>query len=251
MDDIMKKLEGDPGTEAPKDEPQEAPSDMDALLAELEKIGVEKPEQLQNMATASAQAGKAWNMVGELKEQNRRLQALLEQQQPKPDDYSQPVDIEKVVMSAVRKFYQEDVIRPQQEAAERYYRDMEEIQADPDYEVVKDVWDKHRNSPSVVTRVQSGQSSMKTEFDKTVRTYYRELAKRSFDVFKGMKPTARPPHIEGSESRSVQMPTEKDEKEQKIQKYHEQRQKGALSSDAALEGIVKAALSSDDPIWRT
>ena len=56
--------------EAPK-APEQGPMESHmALIAELEKLGVQKPEQLQGMAVASEQSGKLANMLGEIRREN-------------------------------------------------------------------------------------------------------------------------------------------------------------------------------------
>ena len=61
----------------PKKEAPSAEEAANALLAELGKIGVEKPEQIANMATASQQVGRVQNLLGASNQRVAQLEAEL------------------------------------------------------------------------------------------------------------------------------------------------------------------------------
>ena len=87
--------------------------DTKALLDELGKINVKTPEDLANIANASRQAGKAWNEVGTLRQQNEQLLTAMREMQAQmrqpvnqqstnyADTPNEGVDLRKVVGEVV------------------------------------------------------------------------------------------------------------------------------------------------------
>ena len=82
-----------PQAEEPTPVAEEEPKkNVDALLAELEKVGVESPQQLQGKLDASAQAGKAFQMLGDerklVAEKDAEIARLMSQMnRPEVDEY--------------------------------------------------------------------------------------------------------------------------------------------------------------------
>ena len=115
---------------------QVSPEDQaKAILEELKALGVEKPEQIQNMATAASQAGVIANHLGEAREEIARLKAELESiksQTKQPSDTSdidlynmgETVDLGKLIENKLENFYVTKVLKPQQEATARYFEDL-------------------------------------------------------------------------------------------------------------------------------
>ena len=244
-----------PTMEEPKEEPtaEGAKDEMAQLIAELEKIGVEKPEQIQGMFQASQQTGKAWNEVGELrKEVDRLTKALQEKPQVELDDYAtggETIDLANIVKKAVKETYVNDILKPQQEAQTRMMQERAAVESDEDYGLVRDVFEKHMSNPQVQAGLYSGQTTITNEYNKVVRTYYRTVAKRSRDILKGMTEKApKTPHVEAGETRSIPLPPEDEEKKTRMNNISQQRQSGALDSDAALKALINEVIPEGDPI---
>ena len=250
----------DEGTpqEAKAPEQGQPPNEMESLLSELQRIGVEKPEQIQNMFTASQQTGKAWNEVGDLRRELAEAKQLIKSMNQPRQEYSEygetpSVDLKKEMRNSLREFYMEDILKPQQEMQQRVWRESQEIQSDEDYPIVKELWEQYTRTPEFGMKLQSGQTTMKEEFGKVTRRYYRELAKRSYDTLSGLNAKSRGdiPHMESGEERSIPTPPDADEKKDKLNRINKGRTEGSLSSDKALENIIKTMLPEDDPIFRT
>ncbi len=134
--------------------PETGPMDThQALIAELEKLGVQKPEQLQGMAVASEQSGKLANMLGEIRRENAELRRIL-QDTAKPkaaqDPYSsEPINIEDVVERAVGRFYESKILRPQQEAQQQFARQLKEVQEDKHFGVLGKQCEEYTKMPNV------------------------------------------------------------------------------------------------------
>lgn len=249
-----------PQTEEPVLEPSEpevsAEDQAKAILAELEANGINSVEKVQNVVTASSESGNLARMLGEQRRATEALQRQIEQltQQPQHQSYDpeyggeQPVDIRGIFRKEIRNFYQDEVIKPQVEQTNRVYGELSQIQSDPDYALVGQMWDKHWNSPNTQHRIMTGQTSPKGEYDNLVRTYYREALKKTHGALKGVveNSTARPPHVEVGSQSHVHTPTQSDEQKEQIQKITKSSQGG----DGDIEALVKAFLPSTDSIFQ-
>lgn len=230
--------------------------DTQALVKELEALNITDTKGVQDMAHASQQTGRAWNEVGELRNQVNQLQQQLTQRAPAPvpDFDGEPVDIQKVVKNAVRDFYIEEVVTPQKQATQQYYQQVTDIENDIDYQnptVVK-MWKEYVQTPNFQQKMQMGQTTMKSEYDKLVRTYFREIATRSEAAIKGLTElnTGKTPYVESGETRSNPTAVPSDDRKEAATKIDKQRREGTLSSDDALHKLVETFLPKDDPIWR-
>jgi hypothetical protein len=241
--------------EAPATETNEASApqdttDLSGLLNTLQKIGVDTPEKIQGVYQASQQTGRAWNEVGALrKEVDRLSRALQEKQQaPQTNPYdftgTESVDLSKVIRDGVRDFYMEEVVRPQKEAQSKFWADQEYIQSDPDYELVKDGFNQLIGNPQTQARLSRGETSVRDEYNRVVRGFYRGVAKQSREALEHYvtKRTPSTPHVESGESHTVPLPNQDDERKETMNKIVKKRQSGEMASDAALEAILAAML---------
>jgi hypothetical protein len=242
--------------ESPFIEKKAKPAKIDAegLLKELEGLGISDTKGIQDLSHASQQTGRAWNEVGELRNQVAQLQQSQNERQAAPtgDFEGEPIDIRNVVKSAVKEFYVDEVVKPQQQANQQHWNQINQIQADPDYqnETIQKMWTEYTNTPNFQMKIQSGQT-MTSEYDKLVRTYYREIAKRSHDTIEGLtKQTGKTPFVESSDSRSVPQQVPIDERKEAGIKIDKHRREGMVSSDDALHKLVDTFLPKTDPIWK-
>ena len=239
---------------------EQPPSEMEDLLSELQRVGIEDKNSLHNVVNASQQAGKAWNEVGELRRALDQANSMISQLQNTPsqqhnyDEYGNTpsIDLKKEIRSTLRDFYMEDIIKPQQEMQQRVWREAQEIQTDPDFPIIKELWETHSRSPEFNMRLQSGQTTMKDEYNRVARTYLRELAKKSYDQLSSLNSKSREevPHVEQGTTQSIPNIPADDEKKEKLGKIVKGRESGDLSSDQALDDLIKTFLPADDPIYR-
>jgi len=241
-------MEEKPTIEEPTVEPEkevEAPKiDVDALVKELEKAGVSTAQELQNKLTASREAGQLANLLGDA---NKRI-ADLEQAVRQPPaaeqefDYSEGHDIETIIekkLTSVLDAREAEARQAQQQAMEIW----QGIQTDPDYGLVKDVWEAKIKDPNFNIAVSAGKKDVAKEYMETVRKYYKGIAKKSLDTIttlqKGGVPTT--PHVEG-EAQLPGVPEVPNEGNETINKAKEKVAKGGLLSEdeemAALEAIL-------------
>jgi len=197
-----------PTIEEPQEEPTvdgteaKAPeTDVDALVKELEKAGVSNVQELQGKLTASKEAGQLANLLGDANKRIENLEQARNMPPAEPEyDYSEgtPIDIESIVekkLSSVLDAREAKTRQVQQQAMEIW----QGIQNDPDYGLVKDVWETKIKDPNFNMEIQAGKKNVTTEYMETVREYYKGVSKRSLDTIKalqeGVAPTA--PHVEG------------------------------------------------------
>ncbi len=236
--------------------------DTEGLLKELETLNISDPKQISDMAHASQQTGRAWNEVGQLRQQVAQLQEQMRHTQnqyrePSVDtEFSnEPIDVKDALKGAVREFYNEEVIRPQRQAAEMYWQQKSQIQSDTDYQnnpAIREMWDKHEQNPDFQMRMQMGQTSLVGEFDKLRITYFREIAKRSHETIKGLteSPKVQTPFVEQGDTRSTPAQAPIDERKETANKIDKQRRDGTLNSDDALKALISTYLPKTDPIFR-
>ena len=235
--------------------PLPAEIDTKALLDELGKIGVKKPEELVNIHNASQQVGKAWNEVGTLRQQNeqllqavRELQTKVSQPTERSPDYGnqqEGVDLGKLIDTTIKKNIR-DMQQQQFDAQRHVQREYAKITNDPDFQLVEEVWKRHASTFDTQDRLQSGQSTLSDEYNNVVKTYYREIAKRSRSAIEGLsKSGQKQPHMESGETQSKPIPTGDIEHNKKVRQITEDRSKGNLDSNKALENLVKEFFPAD------
>ena len=236
-------MEEKPTIEEPKEEQVE--DDASQLMEELKKLDIQTPKDVQNMAFASQEAGKAWNEVGNLRKEVARLTELTQQQPQNTDyDYSgESVDLGKVVEDKVQGVLNR-YLQNQQQSQMAVMKVMSEVKNDPEYGIVGEAFESYISSPEMVMKLQSGQTDYKTEYLNTKAVYYRNLAKRSASQIEKYMTTSKtkPPHIEQGESQTTPMVDQDDEKTEKFKSIKKAQREGTVGSDKALEQIIKSVM---------
>lgn len=192
-------------------------TDTAALLKELEKLDITTPERVHNLAQAGRLYHQQSQVVGtqrdEIEQLRREIQQMTgrQRQRPRQDDfydddtsqYGQPVDLRSEIKSVLRDFYRDEVIRPQQEASNAYWRGIQFVENHKDYPLVEDRWKKHFARPDTQMRLQTGQSSIEQEYSSLVMDTYRDIALKSREAIRRVSQAqspeaARTPHMESS-----------------------------------------------------
>jgi len=218
--------------------------DVESLVKELEKAGVTTTQELQGKLTASKEAGQLANLLGDANKRIENLEQAAKVPPAEPEyDYSegQPVDIESMLNNVLDK--REAQTRQVQQQAMAIWQG---IQTDPDYGLVKDVWEAKIKDSNFNMAIQSGKKDVAKEYMETVREYYKGIAKQSLDTIttlqKGGVPTT--PHVEG-EAQLPGVPTPINTEQETVTKAKEKVAKGGLLSEdeemAALDAILKGS----------
>lgn len=221
------------GTEAKVSEP----TDIDALVKELEKAGVTTTQELQGKLTASKEAGQLANLLGDANKRISDLEQARKQPPAEPDyDYSggEPVDLESMMNNVLDK--REAKTRQLQQQAMQVWG---EIQSDEDFHLVKDVWTEKVKDPLFNMDIQTGRKNITKEYAKTVREYYKGIARQSLETITTLQKGGAPatPHVE-SEAHMPGMPTQTNETQETVTKLTEKVNKGQrLTEDDEMAGL--------------
>ncbi len=182
---------------------------VDDLLAELEKAGVESPEQLQGKLDASAQAGKAFQMLGDERKRSEALQVEVDKlkAQPQRDEFempeNRPIDIEAALDRSVEKQFnkRDKAARQAQEASIAAYS---AITTDSNFHLVKEIWEEKIKNPTYLYQAQSGAINPLMDYQNMVVDYFKNIAKESHktitELVGGKEVSA--PHVESGEGRT-------------------------------------------------
>ncbi len=234
-------------------EPKE---NVDDLLAELDKAGVETTQQLQGKFDAGAQAGNLARLLGEERKRVEIAQAEINRlkSQPKQEDWemseSTPVDIEAATDRSVEKAFMKRE-QAQQQAQAASIQAYNYITQDPNFHLVKDVWDAKIKDPGYIVQVQTGQINPVFDYQKTVVDYFQKMAQRASKTIKELSGTAIPaPHIESGDTHSPDATTnivsEGDDKQtvhhQLLDKMHAKVAKGYILTDEEEALVAEAVL---------
>jgi hypothetical protein len=240
----------------------------EALLETLGKLSIETPEKLQNVAYASQQAGRYANDLGTSRNEVEALKAEMAairaaqsqpqqhyQQQPQQYegyDYTPqptapsitPQQIESIVGQQVNQAigrYTQGQLSANQAVLNEYAG----IQSDPEYGMVQSVWDRHVSNPRVQLAIQSGQTSLTQEFNRTKVAFYKGIAMNARETMTGLLAQsprgATPPHIEQSTTQTYGM----SQPETHIDRLQEVHSK-STGTDDDLDAMLKAVLPDDD-----
>ena len=210
----------EPNVELPKvEEPKEAKTevDVDGLMAELTKAGIENPQQLQGKLDAGSEVGRVAQLLGDERKRSRDLEAEIAQLQAAPVkdefDYSQesrPIDIEAVIEKKLGNVLDARDAKARK-AQEKSYAAWNKIQTDEDYHLVKEVWEEKLKDPGFVMKIQNGSINPVDEYTSTLRKYYKTLLKQSAETITTMQGgKLKPPHVETGERTPANLVSESD-----------------------------------------
>jgi len=211
------------------------------MLETLEKLNIKDPQHIEGIVQTAQKFGPQAQELGEVRRMFEELK----------------IDLGKIVYEnqykAVRDFWAKEIIEPQQKVQGQYFSELNEVQNDEYYGLVGEVFDKHLNSPQVQARIASGQTTVEKEYNKTVRSTLRHFLNQTQDALKGIvKPgEVKVPNVESQTQQPV-LPTDDDERQEKLEKTIKARKAGEIDSDKAMEDIIKTYLNPDpkDPMFR-
>lgn len=224
-------------------------TDVDALIAELEKAGVTNTEQLQNKLSVTKEYGNVVNQLGDARAEIRQLREMLQsgQQKRRVDDFgmdntSQDVDLAGLINKVMEE---RDIkkARQQQEYSKAVVATWNKIQNDQDYGLIKEVWEKKMSDPNFVFMIQNGQVNAIDEYHNTVREYYKGIAKRSVETIKTLAGGSKikAPHVESGNARvpGMKVNDDKTAQQEKIEELTDKVNKGkTLTIDEELDALM-------------
>lgn len=251
MEEEKKKVEETPKEKAEEKAKTEAEAkakaeETIALLAELDKAGVSKVEELTGKLTASREAGNLANQLGTARSEIAELKTLIESNQRNVAEHplqEEETDLNKLMEKSVdtaldrREKKQREANAQIQQAANVMWG---KIYNHPKYNVIKDLWEKKFENPSFSMQIQSGILNPLEEFHNTLNEYWEGIAQRSVNTIKTLqgKGDVVIPHVE--EEGQIIAPATKEEKSesrQKLDRLQEISKKRALTSDEEIEAL--------------
>jgi hypothetical protein len=261
------QLEGAPvegGTEGAAT-PGPSIEDIDAMVATLDKIGVRSPQHLEGLHHTAQAHGPTANELGQARQQIENLAAEVERLKRAPsrqaDPYSDPyaegqsIDIQSVVKAAVREeirpqlrdFYQSEVIGPQQQQSEAYWRDVETAEGSEYFAMVEPEYRAHMANPATQRALAQGKTSHTNELHKLVGAKFKELAqnlKGAAGLLKANVPAGtQPPHMEAGAMPPEAAPRGEQAKKEALAKL----QKEGQGTDDDIDKVIRTLLPDDDP----
>ena len=210
-------------TEQPT-QPQEIDQDKISVLMEtLERAGITNADDpakaLQGKFDASRQAGNLANQLGNARTEIQQLTQALESsrqapaqrptdpyQTPDYDSYA-PIDIERIVEEKTAKavlgvFNQKE--KEQRDIQNRMISMANSINADPDYALVKDLWEGKLQDPTFSNNLRTGQLHPEKAYMETKIEALKNVAKlahQTLTTLNGTPQVADQPVLETSGSR--------------------------------------------------
>ena len=236
--------------------------DVDGLVAELAKFGVENVSDLSGKLEAGTQAGRLAQLLGDERKRTESLEAQLRAQPahaPKQDfmDYGegQTIDIEAAIERNVTKSVK--AVLDAEKAAQHNthqanLQKWNHIQQDTNFGLVKEVWEAKMKDPNLVYKIQNNMVDPVQEYNNTVVGYMKKLLKQSHDTIKTMQGGPKPaPHTERGERMPANMVSETPsgtDAEKRRAELKAKTDKGhVLSSEEELE-IIDTIFGSTDPL---
>lgn len=224
-------------------------NETELLIAELERAGVSTVSELDGKLTASREAGNLANQLGTARGEIAELKAMIANQQVQTPasekTYGQEeTDLDSLIGKAVKKEIRAD--RDEQTTLNRQAQQSSltmwnAIQNDPDYDLVKEVWEEKTKNPNFGFKVQQGLLNPYKEFTDTVREYYKGIAKRSVDTIKQLqgKGETPVPHIEEGGRVATNLisgtPSQPGEVEATLKEKRDKAEKGKLTYEDELD----------------
>jgi len=230
-------------TEEPNAVEPEAKVDVDGLMSELERAGVTNTDELSGKLRASQEAGRSAQLLGDERKRNaeleQRLKTLESKSQPQQDfmDYpeGQTIDIESAIERSVSKTLDKRD-RVAREAQQRNLENWNLIQSDEDYPLIKEIWEEQLKDPGFVMQIQSGAKNPVSEYQKTLRKYYKTLLKKSHETITTIQGKGKPDplHVEQGERAPTNLVSETDAvpaERKALDRMREKIDKGYLPSE--------------------
>jgi len=229
----------------------EAPEvDVDGIMQELSQIGVTTKEKVVGMATASKEAGRLAQMLGEeraarrhAEEETRRLR---EQRKPEPEygEYEQQNITKDDIKSAVVDVVNQLFIQPQRKLRQVSAA----IQDDEDYKVVEGMFSQHIQNPMIQEAVAQGHTSFEGEYSKIKAEFYKQLAIKGKSALEhlqktGTKPKTNIPHVESSSGNPVASNSPDDDVRAKLKSMVKPENFSGTNSD--IEALVRTKLGDN------
>jgi hypothetical protein len=213
-----------PYVEEEQEPEKETQVDIEGLVAELQAANISDPEKLKghltNARDYSRMQSERDRLAQELQSIRSEISEFKNYQRPAQDEYGQdsgPVDIESVVVKAMRKEKARE-LEQQRQAQQSIAKVWNKISTNENFPMVKDDFENALRDPVTQFKLQTGEMDAMELFYGMVTDKYKGLTKKTLDALQSFKGagTVPPPHIESNARVGAQKPEEKTDKQKKI-----------------------------------
>jgi len=269
VEDEMAEQNQEPlNIEEPREEEKVQPN-IESLMAELEKFGVQNADDLGGKLRAGSEAGRLAQLLGEernvAREQTARaaeLEARLRELERRPyrnydmDSFQegQTIDIEAVMEKVSRKSVREELKAALQEERENQLRIQRanielwnKIKKDPYYKAVEKEWLEIEGNPDFQFKYRAGEINPKELYDDLVKSTMANHIRTITETYKSSGGQILPPHIETGERTSANMVSEtprESDHEKNLKKLKEKVDSGTVLTQEEELSIVDSIFPS-------
>lgn len=239
--------------------PKVKPADeTEALLIELEKAGVSTVGELDGKLIASREAGNLANQLGTARTEIAELKTMVAQQGVSPSVSEGTLGQEETDLDNIIGRKMEDVLDKREKKQAVAYKQSQQmslnmwnaIQNDPDYGLVKEVWEEKLKDPNFTFKVQQGILNPYKEYNDTVKEYLKGNMQKAADTIKQLQGKGKipAPHMEGGERVSTNLITETPGSPEYKAKLQALRDKGRPKFNAKGEVMAGERMTYEDEL---
>jgi hypothetical protein len=161
-------------TEPKVEEPKVETNELQAMMTKLDELGITNVEQLQNQATASSEAGRLGNIVGDLRSEIEALKVTPPPAAPAASEYDDGgLDIEAAIGNALDKKLDEREAKANKIRVART-KEAQAIRSSRDYQMIGKDFEQYMVSAQANARLSSGDTPT-IIFNDMVKSKYRSL----------------------------------------------------------------------------
>jgi hypothetical protein len=231
------------------------PKQVEDLIAALQGAGVTNTDQLEGKLAASQQVGHMNNLLGEVRAENAKLVETIQNMQTtnppaqQTVDYDndtpgQQVDLDTLVARNVEKVLDKrdkQAAQMQNASLQKYHK----ITTDRNYSRVKAIWEEKLKDPQFTFEINNGIKDPVDAYREIVDDFKDGLLKQSLDTItsltgSGQMPAS--PHIEGEAKVSHDLPVDKPESQETIDKLQAKVDKGQQLTEQEQLAALNATL---------
>lgn len=189
---------------------EDSVTDVDGLIAELEKADIKTTEDLTNKLAVTQEYGHVVNLLGDIRKENEDLKEMLRTNPKRStgnediNDFSEvnsEIDLGNVIENKIGKALKKDreeQSKLQRESQAQALQRYQKVIGHKHFSRVKDVYEAKLGDPSTMIQLNTGQVSYEDLFHDTLNEYWEGIARKSVETIKALKGTGTetPLHVE-------------------------------------------------------
>jgi uncharacterized protein YhaN len=242
-------------TESPTLEEAEAEvkadeTEVDDLMAELEKADIKTTEDLTNKLSVTKEYGHVVNQLGDLKRENRELREILQanQNRNRNEDYidtdtREGVDLKDIMRDVIRQD-REEQNKLQREAQQAGLQLYQKVTGHKHYGLIKKVYEAKLQDPHTMIQLNTGQTTYEDLFHDTLNEHWEGIARKSLETIKTLRGGGtgkeEPVHLETGTEIPGKSPGAEEKSEEELKGYLERVDSGgSLSEEEEADALLR------------